>query len=357
MRVLVVEDEPHMLEALAGVLEEEGYEVDRASRGAEAVARAAEVAYDLVVTDIRMEGMDGLEALEQMRRHQPEIRSLVVTGYSNEEDSIRAIRLGTGDWLKKPFHLSDFLARVNQVMASRHRELERDKAEEALRETAFWAVASLAASTAPQALAAGRVVYQLALRLGLAQPEQLAMAAMLAEMNGKIPPPMAETVGLSAERWDGSGPRGLRGEEIPLPARLLAAGRATVREEDLRSHDPLLAELAGRCDPAADFAPPAPDSHGARRRRGLLSLGRALEEASDLESATRSYELALGAEPTREGVQALLRLARLEVQRGQSGRALERCQEAARAARQLGPLAAGECLLEVGLLLDQPEAL
>ena len=104
--------------AVRSALRERGLtpiEVEAVSSGEQALTKAMEVAFDLEVTDIRMEGMSGLEALEQMKQHQPDIGSLVVTGYSTEADSIRAIRLGVGEYLKKPFDLSDFLAAVEAL--------------------------------------------------------------------------------------------------------------------------------------------------------------------------------------------------------------------------------------------------
>ena len=79
-KVLVLEDDPELRETLAELLEEEGYTVVAVSRGEEAVQQASRQAFDLIVSDIRMDGMDGLEAIDQASKLQPSMGSLVVSG-------------------------------------------------------------------------------------------------------------------------------------------------------------------------------------------------------------------------------------------------------------------------------------
>lgn len=118
-RVLVLEDNTAMLKAMSDALEDQGYEVLAVGSSAAAVDLARRQAFDLVVTDIRMEGLDGLEALEQVKKFQPQVSSMVVTGYSSEAESLRAIRLGAGDYLQKPFALGDFTQRVERLLEKR----------------------------------------------------------------------------------------------------------------------------------------------------------------------------------------------------------------------------------------------
>ncbi|MEW6284215.1 MAG: response regulator, partial [Candidatus Eremiobacterota bacterium] len=176
IRVLVLEDDDSLRKVLTEVLEEHGYEVVASPTGEQAVALARESAFDLMVADIRMHGMDGLSALEQVREQQPGVRSLVVTGYSTEADSIRAIRLGVGDYLKKPFSLETFLSSVNRLVSEKLREREIAGREEALRRAAVWAIESVASSfdlaspreaNLPGVVELGRLAARTAAELGL----------------------------------------------------------------------------------------------------------------------------------------------------------------------------------------------
>lgn len=121
-KILVLEDDPELRLMLAEVLGDEGYDVTTAGAGEEAVALAANQVFDLLVTDVRMPGVDGLEALQQLRSHQPNLESLVVSGYTTEAETLRALQLNVGGYLKKPFSLNDLLHRVRQLLSDRARQ-------------------------------------------------------------------------------------------------------------------------------------------------------------------------------------------------------------------------------------------
>lgn len=108
MRILLLEDDANLRETVAEALEDEGYTVLAVGRGTEAVEASQRQLFDLMVTDVRMEGMNGLEALEQVQLQQPGIASLVMTGYACEEDLKRARRLAT-TVLRKPYDLQVML--------------------------------------------------------------------------------------------------------------------------------------------------------------------------------------------------------------------------------------------------------
>lgn len=116
--ILILEDDDFLRSAMAGVLEEEGYQVRPARSGPEALAIAGAHRLDLAVVDVRMEGMDGLECLARLRELQPGVRSIVITGYASEDAPTRAIRLEAEDYLYKPFELDDFLTAVERVLVS-----------------------------------------------------------------------------------------------------------------------------------------------------------------------------------------------------------------------------------------------
>ena len=92
-RILVLEDDPKMLEVLVDVLREHDYDVTPASNGEDAVTKAMESSFDLIIADIRMEGMSGLDAVEKSRQKQPEIGTLIVSGYATPDNMARAMQL------------------------------------------------------------------------------------------------------------------------------------------------------------------------------------------------------------------------------------------------------------------------
>src|SRR5262249_29507721 len=125
---------------------EQGYSVEGVASGEDAVAKATGGTYDLIVADIRMAGMSGLDALARVKEGQPDIGTLGMTGYASEADSIRAIQLGVGNYLKKPFRIPDFLAAVQALVARRREGQRQREREQALRRTALWALESVARS-------------------------------------------------------------------------------------------------------------------------------------------------------------------------------------------------------------------
>ena len=117
--ILVVDDEEGMCEFLQYLLEGEGYEVDVAHSGGEALAKVEDSSFDLVLADIRMPGIDGLEMLRHMREADENIIVIVMTGYSSLETAIQAIKYDASDYLTKPFDDPDaVLAAVERGLAS-----------------------------------------------------------------------------------------------------------------------------------------------------------------------------------------------------------------------------------------------
>jgi len=120
-RILVVEDDKSMNEILVGCLTDDTHQVDSAFSGPEALEFAKEHSYDLLITDVRLPGIDGVETLERVKRLQPTIKCIVITGYASEDTPVRAIRLNVNDYLFKPFSLAYFLNTVTRVL---HQEEE-----------------------------------------------------------------------------------------------------------------------------------------------------------------------------------------------------------------------------------------
>jgi DNA-binding NtrC family response regulator len=116
-RVLVVDDERDMAESCAFFLARAGHESVLAASGEEALARLREGRFDLVVTDLRMPRMSGLTLLERIRRSDPDVEVLLITGYPEIETAVAAIKAGAFDYVTKPFAAEAFLERVEKALA------------------------------------------------------------------------------------------------------------------------------------------------------------------------------------------------------------------------------------------------
>ena len=102
-RILVVDDERGMCEFLRFLLQEEGYEVDVAHSGDQALAKVSESKFELILADIKMPGLDGLEMLRELREADEDTVVIVMTGYSSLDSAIKAIKYDASDYLTKPF--------------------------------------------------------------------------------------------------------------------------------------------------------------------------------------------------------------------------------------------------------------
>ena len=115
-RVLVVDDEENVRITTAAILELEGYHVAMASDGRAALAQLERENFDLVLTDLRMEGMDGSALLSEINAHYPGIVIVVLTGYASIESSIDALRHGVYDYLVKPCVVDDLKLTVRRAL-------------------------------------------------------------------------------------------------------------------------------------------------------------------------------------------------------------------------------------------------
>jgi signal transduction histidine kinase len=127
-RLLVVDDEESLRITTAAILENEGYVVDTASSGDEAVELLNNTDYDLVLTDLHMEGGDGLSVLNQIRRHAPLTISVVLTGFASVESAIAALQEGAYDYLVKPCDIESMKHTIRRGVEHRRLMLAEQKA-------------------------------------------------------------------------------------------------------------------------------------------------------------------------------------------------------------------------------------
>ena len=122
--VLIVDDEPGVRSALGGVLRDEGYDVDAVDSGEACLERLGRQAYDVVVLDVWLPGMDGLATLARMRERQIEVQVVIISGHGNIESAVRAIKMGAFDFVEKPLSLEKAVLVVRNALRQRRLEVE-----------------------------------------------------------------------------------------------------------------------------------------------------------------------------------------------------------------------------------------
>ena len=122
--ILIVDDEPGVRSALGGVLRDEGYNVDAVDSGEACLERLSRRAFDVVVLDIWLPGMDGLATLARMRERQVDAQVVIISGHGNVESAVRAIKMGAFDFVEKPLSLEKTVLVVRNAFRQRHLEAE-----------------------------------------------------------------------------------------------------------------------------------------------------------------------------------------------------------------------------------------
>lgn len=132
-RILIVDDDPLVLETLSEVLDREGFHVSRASGGRKALEILAADPHALLLTDIRMPEIDGMELLREVRRLHPGTDVLLMTGFGSLDGAIDAMTLGAADYLIKPLKPKEIIARVRSILLRRKLETELHALQSELR--------------------------------------------------------------------------------------------------------------------------------------------------------------------------------------------------------------------------------
>ena len=124
VHLLLVEDEEPLRVAVAERLAEQGFQVDQAESGERALEQLAEFAYDIVITDLRLPGVDGTHVIEAAIQRYPDIIGLVVTGYGTVRDAVEAIKRGATDFVTKPFQFDELMHALNTALEQRRLKSE-----------------------------------------------------------------------------------------------------------------------------------------------------------------------------------------------------------------------------------------
>lgn len=115
-KVLIVEDEAVVRESVRDWLIEDGYEVEVAENGEEALEKIKKEEFGVIVLDLKLPGIDGLQVFEQAKELKPETKGVIITAYPSKETQEKAKRLGLMDYLSKPFKVEDLEKLISQAL-------------------------------------------------------------------------------------------------------------------------------------------------------------------------------------------------------------------------------------------------
>lgn len=125
--ILIMEDEEVVAKGLEMVLTEEGYNVDLAFTGEQALETFSSDKYDLLVADLRLPDIDGMEVVKRVKEQQPETEVVIITGYSSVTSAVDAMKIGVFDYLTKPFVETEIKEAVHGALQKIHEEEARIK--------------------------------------------------------------------------------------------------------------------------------------------------------------------------------------------------------------------------------------
>ncbi|HSB51185.1 MAG TPA: response regulator, partial [Dissulfurispiraceae bacterium] len=115
LRILVAEDEEITLKHLVAILQKEGHRVSGTGNGQEALRMSESEHVDLLIADIKMPGLSGIELMERMKEKDPEMEVIIITGFGSIGSAVDAMKKGAHDYITKPFDLDELLLRVKKI--------------------------------------------------------------------------------------------------------------------------------------------------------------------------------------------------------------------------------------------------
>ena len=117
LRIMVLDDEPIVCKRLKPALEKQGYDVDTFTQSSEAMEQLKLVEYDVIITDLKMKGVDGMELLGEAKRRSPRTEVIVITGFATMETAKESFHKGVFDFIAKPFKLAEIQEVVSRAEA------------------------------------------------------------------------------------------------------------------------------------------------------------------------------------------------------------------------------------------------
>jgi DNA-binding NtrC family response regulator len=131
-RILIIDDQESIRKSLKVALEREGYLVETAENGQEAIGKSKEEFYNLALVDLRLLDMDGIELLTKMRETVPKMVKIIITGYPSLENAIEAVNDGADGYIVKPYTMEDLLRKIKEQLQKQQeaKEYSEDKFKE-----------------------------------------------------------------------------------------------------------------------------------------------------------------------------------------------------------------------------------
>ena len=123
MRLMLVDDEERFLQTTAKLIQKKGYDVVTAASGRECLEKLKHELIHVVILDVKMPGMDGVETLKKIKQYNPRIEVIMLTGHATADSAVEGLKSGATDYLQKPTSIEELLAKSEQAF-NRHLEIE-----------------------------------------------------------------------------------------------------------------------------------------------------------------------------------------------------------------------------------------
>lgn len=121
--ILILDDEPIVSKRLKPSLEKKGYEVETFTNSTDALKRTRERSFDIVITDLKMEGLDGMQFLTEVKEKSPETEVIVITGFATMETAKESFQKGVFDFLAKPFKLGEISEIISRAERKKRQKI------------------------------------------------------------------------------------------------------------------------------------------------------------------------------------------------------------------------------------------
>jgi len=130
----VIDDEPIIHEVLGELLTSEGYDVEISANGKEGLEKQGSQNFDLILLDLLMPGMNGIEVLKKLKQRDPNVVVIIITAYASVESAINAMKIGAYDYIQKPFKHEELLLTINRAIHHKHLQTENLRLKDELQE-------------------------------------------------------------------------------------------------------------------------------------------------------------------------------------------------------------------------------